>query len=146
MLNPFTQVNWSPDRREKRRFGLSLLIGFPIFALALFALRWLFADSARLEPFLWLAGVGSSVGLLLYLLPAIAKPFYVVWYALGCSLGFVISNVLMAVFYYVAVTGIGLVLRLTGRDSMHRSPAAEEESYWQDVKAVEDPARYFKQY
>lgn len=146
MLNPFTQVNWQPDRAEKRRFGLSLILGFPIFALVLYGLRRLLNDSVAPTPFVWLGAVGCGVGIVLYLIPALARPVYVVWYGFACSIGFVVSNLLLALFYYVPVTGIGLGLRLLGRDSMQRRGTPKPKSYWHDIKPVEDPERYFKQY
>ncbi|MCP5517808.1 MAG: hypothetical protein H7A45_11205 [Verrucomicrobiales bacterium] len=146
MLNPFTQVNWQPDRAEKRRFGLSLIIGFPIFALALFGLRRLLHDSVAPAPFVWLGGIGCAVGVVLYLLPFLARPVYLVWYGLACCIGFVVSNVLLALFYYVPVTAIGLGLRVAGRDSMQRRKADSAASYWHDVKPTADPERYFRQY
>ena len=33
MLNPFKEVNWTPDLGEKRKFGRSLVLGFPCMAL-----------------------------------------------------------------------------------------------------------------
>ena len=29
MVNPFNEVSWNPDLRERRKFALSLVIGFP---------------------------------------------------------------------------------------------------------------------
>ena len=33
MVNPFKEVNWRPDVAERRKFALSLMIGFPCVAL-----------------------------------------------------------------------------------------------------------------
>ena len=37
MINPFKELNWKPDRTELKKFGISLVIGFPIIAVILLA-------------------------------------------------------------------------------------------------------------
>jgi len=146
MLNPFTEVNWRPDRTAKRKFAASLVIGFPILA-ALFLLigRW-HSGAWNLTVPLWVGGVGAGAGVVLWLVPAIATPFYVVWYGLACCMGFVIGNVLMSLFYYLGVTPIGLALRAAGKDPIRKAPDKSAATYWTDVPKVKDPRHYYRQF
>jgi hypothetical protein len=93
-----------------------------------------------------MAGVGFAAGLLFWALPGIAKPFYVVWFALACCIGIVIGNVLLTVFYFVVVGGLGLVLRLLGKDPISKGPVAGAKTYWHEEEKVTDVERYFRQF
>ena len=92
MLNHFKEVNWHPDTAARRVFAKSLMIGFPCLAT-------LFLFAGRLKSGAWnpalplqLATIGAGAGALFWLAPAIAKPFYVVGYALACCIGLVVGN------------------------------------------------------
>ena len=90
--------------------------------------------------------IGAGVGALFWLAPAIAKPFYVAWYALACCIGVVVGNVLMALIFYVLVTGIGLLKRLGGSRSIRKTPDLRANSYWLDAPVTSNPKRYFSQF
>jgi len=83
---------------------------------------------------LWLGGVGCALGLLLLAVPAIAKPFYLTWYLLACSIGIVVSNVLVVVFFYVAITGIGLLMRAMGKRPIRKGFDKNAKTYWENVE------------
>ncbi len=146
MLNPFTEVNWKPDTAAKRKFALSLIIGFPIIAVIFLLIgRW-HSGEWNYTRSIWIGGVGAGVGTVLWLLPVIAKPFYLIWYGLSCCMGFVIGNVLMSVFYYVVVTGVGLALRVSGKVPIRKVLDKSAKTYWTDVPPVKDPSHYYRQF
>jgi creatinine amidohydrolase len=70
-MNPFADVNWNPGLAEKRKFALSLIIGFPLLA-GFFSLVLRLATHSWKPFFLWLAIIGFGAGVILWLLPAIA--------------------------------------------------------------------------
>jgi hypothetical protein len=80
------------------------------------------------------------------LLPSIARPFYIVWYALACCIGLVVSNVLLATTYLLFFTVTGLLLRITGHRPIRKSPDRSAASYWNDVGEPPEPRRYFQQF
>jgi hypothetical protein len=146
MLNPFKEVNWQPDTAARRVFAKSLMIGFPCLAT-------LFLFAGRLKSGAWnpafplqLATIGAGAGALFWLAPAIAKPFYVVWYALACCIGLVVGNVVLALVFYVLVTGIGLLKRLGGNQLIRKVPDPQAKSYWREAPPASNPQRYFSQY
>ncbi len=145
MLNPFHEVDWNPGTAGRRAFAKSLVIGLPLVALVLGTLGWFRAHSWPVWTW-WLAGIGLAVGAVLWLLPQIARPFYVVWNGLGCSIGFVVSNAAVTAVYLLVITPIGLVLRLCGRDPLRRRFERERASYWEDAKKPGDSGRYFRQH
>ena len=61
-------------------------------------------------------------------------------------IGWVVSHLAMAAVYYVAVTPIGLVMRLVGRDPMERQLDRERATYWVERTRDGDADRYFRQF
>lgn len=145
MLNPFRDVNWNPGRAERKKFAVSLIIGFPVIA-TIMGVATRLASGAWKPFFLWLGVIGLGVGAVLWLIPRIARPFYMLWYFLGCCVGIVVGNVLFSVFYFLLLTPMGLVMRLAGRDPLRRKFDRSTPTYWQDAKKVVDPKRYYRQF
>ena len=146
MLNPFKEVDWNPDLAARKAFARSLVIGFPCVALIfLLVLRIKHGDWDSPLPF-WIAGLGVLVGGLLFFMPVVAKPFYLIWYGLACCVGLVMGNVLLGLIYYAFVTGIALVMKLLGRDPMSRRLDRSAKSYWRNVEQPSDPRRYYRQF
>jgi hypothetical protein len=145
LINPFKDTNWNPGPAERRDFARSLVIGFPIFA-TLLALIGRFGHGVWKPGFFWLGAIGCATGIVLWLIPQIARPFYLVWYFAACCIGIVTSNVLVAAFFALVLTPTGLIMRALGRDPMTRRLDREAKSYWTDAEKAVDPARYFRQF
>ena len=145
MLNPFKDVNWNPGLAERKKFAVSLIIGFPLIAVLMSVVTRLTAHAWK-PFFLWLGAVGLAVGVLLWLVPQIARPFYMAWYFLGCCIGIVVGNVLMGVFYYLVMTPMGIIMRLAGRDPLRRKFDRSAPTYWRDAEKVVDLKRYYRQF
>jgi hypothetical protein len=146
MINPFKEVNWKPGLPEKRSFARSLIIGFPCVALGLIVINRLATGGWHPNGPLWLGGIGMAVGVVLYALPMIAKPFYLVWYFVSCCIGIVVSNVLLAAFFYSVVTPFGLLKGLMGKNNLSKSFDRQSKTYWKDSEPVTDPSRYYRQF
>ena len=146
MINPFKEVNWNPDIDERRSFAKSLIIGFPCVAVALLLIGKLSSGFWNIELSLWIGGVGAALGIICWIVPQIAKPFYLLWYCIACSIGIILSNILLGLIFYGLVTITGLIMKLLGRDPLNRNIDKDTETYWLDVKKTDDPTRYFRQY
>jgi len=147
MVNPFAEVKWQPDLAERRKFAKSLVIGFPCLALVFLLLGWARKGvwDANLHNALWLAGGGALAGVVFWLLPQIARPFYVIWYFLACCIGIVVGNLLLGAFFYLIVTPFGLAKRL-GKPAITKGFNKTATTYWRDAATPADPARYYKQF
>jgi hypothetical protein len=112
------QVEQSSDRSFGLVFaGVFVLIaGWPLFHGE--ALRW------------WAVAVAAVFSLLALLKPALLAGLNRLWVKLGVLLGRIVSPVALGVVFYVALTPIGLLMRLTGGDPLRlkRDPGAA--SYW----------------
>jgi hypothetical protein len=146
MMNPFKEVNWKPDAAERRKFARSLVIGFPCIAVVLILAGWVKTGGWKIQPALIIGGTGLVIGLVLLALPGIAGPFYVVWYGIACAIGLVMGNILLAVVFYILITGVGLAMRIAGKGSISKTLDKQATTYWQDAKPVSDPQRYYRQF
>ncbi len=146
MVNPFKEVNWNPGPRERRKFALSLIIGFPCIAAIFLLVGLLRGKGWNLPLAAVIGGGGLAVGLVLLAVPQIARPVYVVWYFVACCIGLVVGNLALAIVFYVLITGIGLVMRALGRQPVRKGFDKRAATYWQDAEQVDDPKRYYRQF
>lgn len=155
MINPFKEINWKPDQVELRKFAISLIIGFPVIAVVLFFVKWIFGDpdlktgSAMPDPqgFLLLGGIGAAVGLVCLLIPPIARLLYPVWYGIAACIGIVLANLLFTLLFYVLFAPLGLFMRLIiGRDPLNLKFKRGTASYWIDAPPSRPSTHYFRQY
>ena len=107
---------------ELRKFGL--LIG-AVFALLGIWFWW--RDKARYPYFL---APGTVLVVLGAIAPRALRLIYVGWMTVAFLLGFVVSNILLTLFFYLVVTPIGLVARLAGKDFLNRKLDSQTKSYW----------------
>ncbi|HEY1051354.1 MAG TPA: SxtJ family membrane protein [Prosthecobacter sp.] len=130
-------IDWKPEPTALRKFGKSMLIFGLVFA------AWFgFRGSSTLA---WVcAGAGVVCFVTSYFVPAVARYIYVFWMALAWLLSQIITPIIMGAMYYLVVTPIGLVLRMSGHDRLRlKKPAVA--SYWTDVPAT-SKAGYDRQF
>ncbi len=142
----FGEINWRPGTAEIRRFGWSLVIGFPLLAAALMLIAAKAGMTRSTAPFLWLGGCGSAAGVLFAAVPSLAKPFYLLWNFLACCLGAIIGHTLLAAFYFLILTPIGAAMRAFGRRTFPKTFDKKIRSYWVKVAMAADVGDYYRQF
>ena len=144
------EINWHPDRRRLRGFGLAALVAFA----ALGAWVWVrhsivgftIGDRAAeaAAGVLWAAA--GACGVLAAAAPAWLRPLYVALSILGAPIGFMVSYVILAIVYYGILTPIGLAMRLAGRDPLCRKFDRSAGTYWVRRPPAVEAKRYFRQF
>ena len=102
----------SPDRKTLVTFGL--LVGGLVAVLFGLVFPWL--RGGRFPAWPWAVGgvlAASALGA-----PALLAPVHRAWMAVGSALGWVNTRILLGAVFYLVVTPIGAVMRLTGRDPL----------------------------
>ena len=129
--------------RDLRKFSLTVGTAFVVlWAVLAFVFPYLF-EGGRNLPILW--QIGAALAVVGTLLPALVKPLYYAWMTMALALGYVMTRVLLTIFFFLILTPVGLFFRLIGRDALHRKLDREAESYWIDkVNLIEDRSRYEK--
>ena len=142
----FREVDWRPSRSEKRKFGLTLALGFPFMGMALFLIVRLTTGDWKPAVPIWIIGLGCPLGLLLASIPAIARPFYMVWFAAICIIDTTITIILFTILFFLVIFPIGVVMRLLGRLGVSKGHNPAANTYWRNVDPPAEPRRYFRQF
>lgn len=127
--------------RELRWFGAGIVLFAAIVCGVLF-LQGVSPATLRL-----VMGLAAGVTFVYYAVPPTRRWIYLTWMAAAYPIGWVVSHALLAAIYYLIVTPIGLLMRVTVRDPVQRRFDPTATTYWVE----HDPAaggvrRYFKQY
>ena len=121
-------IDWNPDRKT----------------LAEFSDAWMFALGMVLAPMMYFRGhpqvaaacwvlavAGRLVGLAR---PMWLKPVFVGMTLMTFPIGWVVSNLTLALLYYLVFTPVALVFRLIGRDTMKRRFDRSAATYWEPYR------------
>ena len=110
------------DTKELRMFGL--MVG------GIFSIIGLWPVLVRSEsPRIWAISVGSALVGLGLALPSSLKHVHRIWMKIGHALGLINTRILLGVIFFGLITPMGVVMRLFGKDSMHRVLAPEANTY-----------------
>jgi hypothetical protein len=134
------EINWNPEKRELRKFGLIAVVALGAAGIIL---RYIFGVSA-----IWAvsaAAAGLCIFLVTLISPGAGRIIYLALTFAALPIGLVISFILMAAFYFLILTPVGLVFKLIGRDSLARRFEPDSPTYWTPHKHTDDPQRYFHQ-
>jgi hypothetical protein len=128
-------IPWHPTDRMLRQFAAAWLaaVGF---------LAWRVSGTAGTVLAVLAVGVGVA---------GLIRPRLVRWLFLGLTLltlpiGWVVSNLVLALLFYGIFTPLGLVFRLMGRDALGLKPRPGCDSYWVPRAAPANVERYFRQF
>ena len=148
-MSKMIEIDWRPDDRTLRQFGVIALFGFSFIA----ALAWweLFIFSFGLGEarpivagvFAALAGVSALFSLVF---PRANLPIYLGLTLLSYPIGFVLSYVIMGFLFFIMITPVGLFFRLTGYDPLNRKFEPDATTYWSDPRPRRGKESFFRQF
>ena len=134
----FQHVKWRPDAKELRRFAIAMLIGFTL--LGLFSV-WRASGITTGAIILWSIGVFLAVAAFI---PKLNRVAYLAVYLPTSIIGYVVSNVILALMFFFVITPLGLFLRLMGKDLLQQQP--RKQTAWLPVKGVKSEDSYYRQF
>lgn len=132
-------INMHPSPKELRRFGGLFALFFGVVGGVVFGVL----GDRDIAMGIW--GAAGALTVLFFALRPLRLPLYLGWNYLVFPIGWTVSLALLFVVYYLVFTPFGLVMRLFGRDGLHRGFDKAAESYFVDRKPPET-ARYFRQF
>lgn len=138
---PLMEVNWRPNSKQLRGFGIVAFVASGVISLALYLLKGLAIQWALI-----ILAVGFIVFLSSLACFKLARLIYVGLMVATLPIGFVASFILLAAFYFLLLTPLALVFRLIGRDPLHRKFDSTTNSYWVARRPPEGLDRYFQQF
>ena len=126
------------DKKEWRKFGFTLAVILAILA----AINGFRGHDAY--PFL--LGMGAGAALFAAAVPIVLKPVYIFFLYLGEVLGWVMTRVILSILFFVILTPVSWLSKLSGKKYFAMRPGASKETYWEDVTEPTDVEHYEKQY
>ena len=127
------------DIPDLRKFGL--LVGVVAMLIGLI----LFLRHKTNYPYLfWPGAILIAFGAVW---PRALKYPYIAWMTMAFALGFIMSHVILTLFFFLLVTPISLFARLVGKDFLNRRRNPQATTYWipREAKA-KTPGSYEQQY
>jgi hypothetical protein len=134
-------LNLKPSEKQLREFGEITLCMCNVIGLLLF----------------WLGGLPTA-GLIIFCLCGLAvfalsrlsvrlvKPIYLGLIVLTFPIGWAVSHIFMAFFYFVIIGLVGLIFKILKRDPLHRRYDPQAESYWIPYRHNRTARDYFHQF
>ncbi len=135
------EINWNPDKKELRKFGVIAVV---VLSAVGIVLRFVIGVSGVAA--LLVAAAGLCIFIISLASARAARIVYLGLTFAGLPIGFVVSIVLMAAFYFLILTPVGLVFKIINRDVLERKFEPDNPTYWSSRRQRDDPERYFHQF
>jgi hypothetical protein len=133
-------LNLNPTKKELQTFGLCALAFFAVVS-------WIVYRRGGSIPIrATIAGIGLVLAVLGFAIPRALRPVWIVLMVVNYPIGWVVTHVVMALIFYLVVTPVGVIMRLSGRDPMERGFDRSAKTYWKRRRTDPGSARYFRQY
>ena len=117
------------DPKEWRNFALLCCAMLLVLSGIAFWKKWIDARGYSIAVSVATIGVVLAV-----LNPEMFRGFYRGAMTVSFHVGQVVGKVILTVFYFVAVTPLGLLLRLMGKDLLDLRRTSKAESFWRPAR------------
>lgn len=124
-----TQQIMEMDKKSLREFGF--VTGIIVVCLFGLLLPWLFSKDYPIWPWYVLA-VLAGIALVI---PVALSPVYKVWMRFGLVMGWINTRLILGIIFYIIFTPVAFLLKLLGKDPMHRKLDAKIQSYRVESKS-----------
>ena len=135
------EIDWNPKNKQLKNFGKIALVATVIISLLLYFLK-----GVAIQWISIILGFGIFIFIISLISLKLTKVIYLGMIILTSPIGFAVSFVLLAVFYFLLLTPLGFVFRLIGRDPLCRKFDANAKSYWLSRHPPKGPEQYFHQF
>lgn len=130
-------VDWHPDDKKVKQFSVVCLILCVVIAY------FMFRSDATASAYI-VAIIGISCLLVGGFRPSWFRPVYYVLSAMLFPLGWVLSNLMLVMVFFVLITPLAMVFKLMGRDALTLSKPRVS-SYWKHHAGQRSIESYFRQ-
>ena len=148
-MSKLVEINFNPDTKTLRQFGVIALVGFGILAALAYYEKLIFSfglGDARMPLVTTFVALGAISALFSLVAPRANRVLYVGLTLLAFPIGFVLSYVIMGTLFFLIIGPIAVLFRVLGRDPMHRGYERSAPTYWLEAPPARDKESYFHQY
>jgi hypothetical protein len=131
--------NISNSPADLRKFGISVGIVLVIIGSVMY---WF-----ETNGFLYFTAAGTFLVFSGIVFPAILKPLNIVWMTFAVLSGFIMTRIILAVLYYLILTPIALIAKITGKNFIEKGFDKKKQTYW-NIREKKDvnPIEYERQF
>ena len=131
--------NIKSSKKDLRKFGIT--VGSVLVVLAIV---FYFLDRSY---FIYFGAAGLVLIIMGFISPVILKPLNKVWMGLAIVLGWLSSRIILIVVFYLVLTPISLIAKISGKKFLDLKYKSEKDSYWIKREIIKpDRSSYEKQY
>ena len=112
---------------SEKSFGVTFCVVFAIFALIS-----VFRGG---DWWPYLSGIATVFGAAGLIAPNILRPLNKLWFKFGLLLHKVMTPLIMGILFYLLITPVGLLMRLSGKDPMQMKDS-DKDTYWIDREPI----------
>ncbi len=134
------EIRWDADQKFLRQFAALFVLFFAIVG----GLHYYNHGTLQVPAILWT--IGTVIGVTGFIYTPFIRWVYLGWMIAIYPIAWTVSVVILAIVLYLVVTPIGLIMRMIGRDPLHREFDSEAATYWVPRRQVSDTSRYFRQF
>ncbi|MFA5240115.1 MAG: SxtJ family membrane protein [Phycisphaerae bacterium] len=135
------EINWNPNRKELRGFAVAALIMSVVVSLLLYVFK-----GFAIQWGVIIVAAGFIVFLSGFICPKVTRMIYLGLILVTFPIGYVVSFILLATFYFLLLMPLGLFFRLIGRDALYRKFDSNAKSYWLPRQSPKKLDSYFHQF
>ena len=139
--------NIKESQKERLRFSLKLIFGFPVVGVIWTAIIYFLSDTSKLNFNIayWIGGNGIFLGMLCLINESIFRLTSWLWHKLVFLIDTTITWLTLPIFYYLIFSPFALILRVLGKVNMKKM-SPNKETYWQPVRQSDDNKQYLRQF
>jgi hypothetical protein len=116
-------------KKDLRKFGLSVGIVLALIGILLYYFE---KPSA-----IYFAAIGGILILLGIVLPQLLKPLNKIWMGLAIVLGFIMTRVILTTLFYLVITPIGFLTKISGKKFMALKYDRSAKTYWEKRSIIQ---------
>jgi hypothetical protein len=134
------KIDWNPQNKQLRQFSA---IWFPLFCGVIGMMAGYTIGSWHAVKVFWV--ICATAAVLGAFIPTLIRPVFLLLIVVTFPVGWLVSNLLLILIFYLVVTPIGLLLRVKGHDPLSLRRGGRE-SMWTKVGRKTKASDYLKQY
>ena len=112
----------APTAGSERGFGIVFAVVFAVIGL------WPLTDAQPVR--VWALGLVVSFLAVGFIAPGLLKPLNRAWFLFGLALHKIVNPLVMGLLFFFTVTPIALIMRIVGKDPLHRAFDKDATTYW----------------
>jgi hypothetical protein len=135
------EIDWNPKSKQLQSFGKIALVALAVISLLLYLLKGI-----AIQWVLIIFAFGFIIFIISMISLKLTRMIYLGMILVTLPIGWVVSFILLAAFYYLMLAPLGLIFRLMGRDPLCRNFDPKAKSYWLSRRKARSTEQYFHQF